>query len=63
MWGVVGTGTVSVDASRSFYARVGSDYRVHIPSMIREIEGIEPGDVVWLLIGTVIKQGKRVIVP
>lgn len=54
---------MSVDASRSFYARVGSDYRVHIPSMIREIEGIEPGDVVWLLIGTVIKQGKRVIVP
>jgi len=63
---VTATITTVLDLSRSFYARVGDDYRIYIPKEFREaVERIEPGDMIWVIIGTVIPNPKsdRVIVP
>ncbi|MEM1557396.1 MAG: AbrB/MazE/SpoVT family DNA-binding domain-containing protein [Thermoproteota archaeon] len=53
--GILGT----VDLARSFYARVGDDYRVTIPKIVREVEKIIEGDTVLLIIGTVIHNERR----
>jgi len=55
-----------IDLSKSFHAKVGSDYRVYIPKEIRKgVERIRPNDVVWLIIGTVYPNPdeKRLILP
>ncbi|MEM2234011.1 MAG: AbrB/MazE/SpoVT family DNA-binding domain-containing protein [Nitrososphaerota archaeon] len=58
------TVSVTLDLSKSFYAKVAGDYRVYIPAEFRRALDVKPGDVVWLIVGTVISAGgSRVIVP
>jgi bifunctional DNA-binding transcriptional regulator/antitoxin component of YhaV-PrlF toxin-antitoxin module len=53
-----------VDVTKSFYSRVGDDYRLYIPKDFREnVVKVEPGDLVWLIVGTVIAKRERVILP
>jgi bifunctional DNA-binding transcriptional regulator/antitoxin component of YhaV-PrlF toxin-antitoxin module len=52
-----------LDLSKSFYARVGDDYRIYIPKEVRRVVRVEPGDTVWMIVGTVIPGGRRVLIP
>jgi len=52
-----------IDLSKSFYARVGDDYRIYIPREVRRVVRVDPGDVVWIIVGTVIPGEKRVVIP
>lgn len=55
-------GTQTVDFSKSFYAKVGDDYRISIPKTFREAVGIHEGDIVHVIIGTVIR-GRSLYIP
>ncbi|MEM1944137.1 MAG: hypothetical protein QXE50_05940 [Nitrososphaerota archaeon] len=56
--------TTALEAHKSFYAKVDSDYRIYIPRNFREnIVRINPGDVLWLIVGTVIRESERIVVP
>jgi bifunctional DNA-binding transcriptional regulator/antitoxin component of YhaV-PrlF toxin-antitoxin module len=52
-----------LDLSKSFYARVGDDYRLYIPREFREVMKIEPGDMMWIIVGTVLSKKSRVVMP
>ena len=53
-----------LDVSKSFYAKVGDDYRLYIPKEFREkVLRVEPGDIVWVIIGTIIPKYDRVMIP
>ncbi|MEM0232580.1 MAG: AbrB/MazE/SpoVT family DNA-binding domain-containing protein [Candidatus Nezhaarchaeales archaeon] len=53
----------TVDLTKSFYAKVGDDFRVTIPKPIREVEKIVEGDIVLLIVGTVIRSERRMKIP
>ncbi|MEM4154980.1 MAG: hypothetical protein QXW52_09215 [Candidatus Caldarchaeum sp.] len=56
--------TTSLEPHKSFYAKVDSDYRIYIPRHFREnVVRINPGDVLWLVVGTVIREQERLILP
>ena len=56
--------TVTIDLSKSFYAKVSDEYRIYIPTEFRRTSNIKPGDIVWVIIGTIIpKDDRRVIIP
>lgn len=56
---VTATINIVLDLSKSFYARVGGDYRIYLPKEIRDRESINEGDLVWLVVGTVIHSKSR----
>jgi len=62
------TGTIgtvypqSTFSSPSFYARVGDDYRIYIPKYFREALNIYEGDLVHVVVATVIRR-RTIYVP
>jgi len=56
------SGTVYPTTYPSFYARVGDDYRIYIPRCFREAVGIYEGDLVNVVIATVIRR-KTIYIP
>jgi bifunctional DNA-binding transcriptional regulator/antitoxin component of YhaV-PrlF toxin-antitoxin module len=58
---VTATVQTVLDLSKSFYSRVGDDYRVYIPKEFREAVRVMPGDTLWLIVGTIIARNERVI--
>jgi AbrB family looped-hinge helix DNA binding protein len=53
--GTVVSGTQVVSIAPSFYAKVGDDYRIYIPKVFRETMGICEGDIIHVIVGTIIR--------